>query len=153
MSLDTLRKVPRNRRGGRSACLHPRRPNSCMCHYFLVARHISKCTDQVVSSNKFRCPTCSKSFKDFGSAVEQHGTCISWSCRFLCSVSSSFHTCGYTSLKCRLCGEAFPFGNPDPSGLWEHAKTHTLGHCDQDMFTSKEQFLQHLCAVHSARES
>ena len=111
------------------------------------------------SNADFTCPSCGKLFTDFSSAVKLHQECLSWSCRFLHDIYSAFHTqltsSGYFKSICRLCGEGYTrfIGQCVPPSMWEHAKSHALGYCNQDIFLTEQAFVNHLCSSHSARAS
>lgn len=106
------------------------------------------------SAGPFRCRYCRKVFENTG-AMNNHSHCRVWSCRFLptfddvASENSGPPLCPqFPSPKahhCHLCGAGYR------SGHVEHAQQyHNYRLCKQDIYTSKEDFLEHLHEFHKA---
>jgi hypothetical protein len=106
------------------------------------------------AAGPFRCRYCRKVFENT-SAMNNHSHCRVWSCRFLrtfddvASENSGPPLCPqFPSPKahhCHLCGAGYR------SGHVEHAQQyHNYRLCKQDIYTSKEDFLQHLHEFHKA---
>lgn len=102
----------------------------------------------------FRCRYCEKMFENTD-AMNKHSHCRVWSCRFLRSFDDiAADNAGpplcpqFPSPKahhCHLCGAGYR------SFHVEHAQHyHRYRHCDQRLYTSEEEFLQHMHESHGA---
>lgn len=106
------------------------------------------------AAGPFRCRYCQKVFANAG-GMKGHSTCQVWSCRLLrtfddvASANSGPPLCPqFPSPKahhCHLCGAGYK------SSHIEHAhQYHKYRQCSQELYTSKEDFLQHLHEFHGA---
>ncbi|KAF2275357.1 uncharacterized protein EI97DRAFT_420329 [Westerdykella ornata] len=114
----------------------------------------NRCTAQ--EAGPFRCRYCAKVFENVG-ARDKHTHCRVWSCRFLrtfddvASENSGPPLCPqFPSPKahhCHLCGAGYR------SCHGEHAQLyHKYRLCKQELYTSKDDFLQHLHEFHGASD-
>jgi hypothetical protein len=96
------------------------------------------------SNGSFCCPTCDLHFESFVAASQSHPACNTWSCRYLHDGLSILKN----STKCRLCGD-LDIGKETSAGeLTDHADRHQLRKCTQTIYTTSEEFAEHLNLEH-----
>lgn len=97
-------------------------------------------------------------------AMSEHSTCITWSCRYLFDWHAlySVETDIFSGTKpvytasCRLCWYSQAFEVPDEicqKRLEQHADSHRLWACSQDVFTNEDEFRHHMETLHQAEHS
>ena len=113
------------------------------------------------SDDKFTCANCGRSFPNFTSAMREHASCQTWSCRHLYDYHSVFQSLsgqesdtGLRSVHCKLCDYRGPMlDQADETTHLKHAETHALRTCEQLIFHNLEDFTQHMMQKHGLSEN